>query len=307
MKSWKSIDEQVSLLKSRGMEINDDMEAQKALQRFGYYRLSGYWYPFRQRNADDTISDDFRKNTNLSEVIDLCIFDKRLRLLSLDALERIELALRVDVAYALGKRSSVGHTDIKCLDGGVAKKLIKNGNISEFKKWSNKYKSQKKRSMYQKSVEHNINLYTELPIWVAIEVFDFGSLSHLFKMMRRFERDTIAAKYGLPSGKVLEKWLKSLYYIRNVSAHHERLWNNNINDSSDVPIEFSDLAKTNQYRSFRYLSMMQFFLNQICPKSTWKNRMREHLLSFPTPSNQAVSVEDMGIVEGWEQWPLWRV
>ena len=289
------------------MNINDDIEAQKALQRFGYYRLSGYWYSFRQQNTNDTLSDDFKKGTNLSEIIDLYIFDKRMRLLSLDALERIELALQVDVAYALGDLSPVGHTNVTCLDKGRANKKERNNQPSNFEKWSKKYYAQKGRLKHHKFVSHNIKSYGELPIWVAIEVFDFGSLSHLFKMMRKIERDKIATKYGLSGGNVLEKWLKSLNYIRNVSAHHGRLWNNNIKDSSFVPRQFSDFAETDQYRSFRYLSMMQFFLNQICPESTWKNRMRQHLLSFPTPSNGAVSIKDMGIVEGWEKSSLWRV
>jgi hypothetical protein len=47
MKNWKSIDDQLGLLKSRGMAISEPIRAKKALERFGYYRLSGYWYPFK--------------------------------------------------------------------------------------------------------------------------------------------------------------------------------------------------------------------------------------------------------------------
>jgi abortive infection bacteriophage resistance protein len=182
----------------------------------------------------------------------------------------------------------------------------RNSSNSNFEIWSKKYNTLKGRSKHRAFVDHNLSSYGELPIWVAIEVFDFGSLSHLFKMTGRIQRDKIAARYGLSGGDVLEQWLKSLNYVRNVSAHHERLWNNNIKDHSHVPPQFSDFAMTGQYRPFRYLCMMQFFLHQICPKSTWKNRMREHLLSFPTPANEGVSIKDLGIMEGWENLALWR-
>lgn len=306
MKPWKSINEQIAILRSRGMTISDDTRAQNALKRFGYYRLSGYWYSFRQKESDGTLSDHFVDNTHLSEIVDLYIFDKRLRLLALDALERIELALQVDVAHSLGATDPVGHTSVVHLNRGVANKSERHDKKTNFEVWSGKYGELKKRAKHRAFVRHNLDEYGELPIWVAIEVFDFGTLSHLFKMMRRIDRDKIAAKYGLPGGHILEQWLKSLTYIRNVSAHHERLWNNNIKDSSAIPPQFSEMAKSNQYRTFRYLCIMQFLLNQICPDSSWKHRTREHLLAFPTPANKGVEVGQLGVVEDWENWALWK-
>jgi abortive infection bacteriophage resistance protein len=109
MKNWKSIDDQLGLLKSRGMAISEPIRAKKALERFGYYRLSGYWYPFKQADDDGTILDQFIPDTHMSDAVDLYVFDKKLRLLALDALERIELALQVDIAYRFGRRDDCAH------------------------------------------------------------------------------------------------------------------------------------------------------------------------------------------------------
>lgn len=306
MKDWKSVEELINLLRERGMTITDEPRAKKALERFGYYRLSGYWYPFREFRADGTVGEQFVENTHMSEIVDLYVFDKRLRLLTLDALERIELALQVDVAHTIGKLDPKAHTDITFLNSGVANKKERRNTKSNLVLWSDKYEELKRRSKHRAFVRHNIQMYGELPIWVAIEIFDFGTLSHLFKMLRRVDRDEIAAKYGLPGGNVLEQWMKSLNYVRNVSAHHERLWNNNIKDHADVPRQFGEIQRANQYRLFRYLCILQFFLRHICPSSTWKNRMREHLLSFPTPQNGVVTIEQIGIVDGWENGQLWK-
>ena len=299
MKPWTSIDDQIALLKSKGMVITDDARAATSLERFGYYRLSGYWYSFRAKGADGKILDHFAPDTHLRDIVDLYVFDKRLRLLALDALERIELALQVDVASTLGREHPAAHT----LPQFLNQKFVQNGQAA---RWATKYQQLKDRSKRRAFVRHNLDTYGELPVWVAIEIFDFGALSHLYKMMRRKDRDRIAAKYGLSGGNVLEQWLKSLTYIRNISAHHERLWNNNVKDHAAVPPQFSRIAQTNQYRTFRYLCIMQVFLSQICPRSTWRDRVRAHLLDFPTPANGKVHLSDMGVVDGWEDWDMWR-
>lgn len=112
LKPHLTIDEQVALLKERGMKISDESKAKKFLQKIGYYRLSGYWYPFRESKlsvgADGkpvvTVLDTFRHGAELHQAVDLYVFDKKLRILLLDALERIEIALRVSQIAIVGHR-----------------------------------------------------------------------------------------------------------------------------------------------------------------------------------------------------------
>ena len=108
---WMKFAEQLALLKSRGMDVGSEQAALSYLERIGYYRLSAYWHPFRvwmmQQHADSgriasVRTDKFMTGTHFVDAVNLYLFDKKLRLIVLDALERIEVALRVDIAYLLG-------------------------------------------------------------------------------------------------------------------------------------------------------------------------------------------------------------
>ena len=105
-KPYLPLPDQLALIKSRGMVISDDALAQSFLNRIGYYRLSGYWYPYRESTLSGTnilVADKFRTGTKFSEVVELYVFDKKLRLLMMDVIERVEIALRVQVTLELGK------------------------------------------------------------------------------------------------------------------------------------------------------------------------------------------------------------
>ena len=119
-KPWKSYSDQLDQLIDRGMAVTDRARALDYLERIGYYRLSGYWFAFRERSAplclldgqgrkpkkvrEERIALDlFRAGTTFQNAVDLYVFDKQLRLLVMDALERIEVALRVDVSHTLGQ------------------------------------------------------------------------------------------------------------------------------------------------------------------------------------------------------------
>jgi abortive infection bacteriophage resistance protein len=111
-KPYLPIPDQLALIKGRGMIISDDALAEAYLNKIGYYRLSGYWYPYRKSTSDGSatiVSDQFRNGTKFSEIVDLYVFDKKLRLLMMDVIERIEIALRVQITLQLGKYGSHAH------------------------------------------------------------------------------------------------------------------------------------------------------------------------------------------------------
>jgi abortive infection bacteriophage resistance protein len=117
-KPYLPISNQLALIKGRGMGISDDALAQAYLNKIGYYRLSGYWYPYRKTHMSNgviTVLDVFRVGTKFSEVVDLYVFDKKLRLLMMDVIERIEIALRVQITLQLGKLGAHAHRDPSAL------------------------------------------------------------------------------------------------------------------------------------------------------------------------------------------------
>ncbi|WP_263081273.1 Abi family protein [Endozoicomonas sp. Mp262] len=235
---WKSFDRQLEILKSRNLEISDDEAARRYLQRIGYYRLSAYLYPFRvftlqqEPTTGKLVSikeDRFVDKTHFVDAVNLYCFDKKLRLHMLDALERIEVALRVDIAYLLGERDTFAYKNIENFHPTFAKRR------DQHKRWLEKYDRLLKRSK-EDFVKHYTKEHgPDLPIWVAVETWDFGAMSQLFAMMKVPDQIEIASRYGVSEFKVFSSWLRSLNYLRNLCAHHSRLWNRNIIDQPKLP------------------------------------------------------------------------
>jgi abortive infection bacteriophage resistance protein len=181
-KPYLAVPAQIALLKSRGLAITDDIRAAAALERIGYYRLSGYWYPLRASkitNPGDAriVLDEFRPGSDFGQVVDLYVFDKKLRLLTLDAIERVEVALRTDIALLLGQRSPLAHREPAQLHGRFTKTLRRGRGVTVHQEWLERLDSIAARSR-EEFVQHFRRTYsTPLPIWMAVELWDFGMLS----------------------------------------------------------------------------------------------------------------------------------
>ncbi len=309
---WKSFPEQLAILKNRGLSVSDDGHALHYLEKIGYYCLNGYWYPFRKPKAEPEgfafREKEFSPGSTFEDAVALYVFDRKLRLLAIEALERIERTIRVDVAHLLGKRDSFAQYEPSLFDGCFSKNAIRKGRNSGktlHQVWLEKQEKLISRNPNRHLVDHNKEKHGRLPIWVAIEVWDFGALSYIFAGMNINDRDEVAAAYGLATGRELKQWLQSLNFIRNVAAHHSRLWNVNVLDTAAVPRFDQNWRALNNTRPFMYFCIMQFLLARISPNSSWKDRFKDHLAAFPTPANQAISAADFGAIEGWQSWPVW--
>jgi abortive infection bacteriophage resistance protein len=109
------------------MNVEDDAKASEYLQRIGYYRLSGYWHPMRERTPAGDVLDTFQAGTTFKEATDLYTFDSRLRLIMLNALERLEVSLRTEVALTLGAYHNQAHRSLAYLGPSFAKSKNRNG------------------------------------------------------------------------------------------------------------------------------------------------------------------------------------
>lgn len=315
LKPWTSFRDQLAQLEQRGMVVEDQTAAMDYLERIGYYRLSGYWYPMRSIDIAASLkqgkavrSNLFVDGTRFEDVVHLYVFDKKLRLLALDALERIELAVRVDVAHLLGQQDPLAHENPACLHGNFAKRLITRGSDAgktEHQAWLAKYQALLFRARKEPFVQHHKQQYGVLPIWAAIEVWDFGLLSKLFAGMKYADQQAVAAIYGAADGQTFAQWLRSLNFIRNVAAHHSRLWNLNVVERSAVPSDWPTVLDNS--RPFFYFSLMQQLLNVICPNSTWGQRVTELLdEGFPKTPSGALTLNDLGAVTGWANAKPWK-
>lgn len=312
-KPWLSFPDLLRRLRDRGLAVENQAAALDYMERIGYYRLSGYWYPLRKIDSAASTAqgkpvraDTFEPGSRFEDVVRLYVFDKKLRLLALDALERIEMAVRVDVAHLLGEVDPLAHENPACLHGNFTKQIQTRGKDkgkTQHQVWLDKYRGQVHGARKTPFVAHHLQQYGGLPIWVAIEVWDFGMLSKLFSGMKFADQQTIAAIYGAPDGQAFARWLRSLNFIRNVAAHHSRLWNINVLELSPVPTGWPAM---NNARPFFYFCLMQQLVHVICPNSSWGERVKSLLVDeFPRGANPTLSLSDLGVFDGWDEWDLW--
>lgn len=313
IKFHKSVVEQVALLKSRGMVISDDQIATSTLSRVGYYRLSGYFYVLRKTNPVGTVGrqDDFQNGTSIELVRDIYEFDRHLRLLVLDAVERIEVAVRSDIAHRLGQRHRIAHEASAQLDGSFCNDIVPQTGKTAYQSWCERLQEVLKKAQKEDFVRHHNQSYGgKLPIWVVTEIWDFGLLSKFFAGMKFKDQQYIARKYGLNEPKYLISWLRAINFARNVSAHHSRLWNRNFIDRpSFAPAQphhrLAHISKDNnaQTRIYGTLCVLRTMLTVISPESDWHTELKELCTKFP--QSALLDLNSAGFPNGWETMSLW--
>lgn len=303
------------------MEISDHAAAASCLERIGYYRLSGYWYPFRkftwrmdkaEKKPRRFVENSFQPGTSLQSVMDLYVYDKRLRLLFLDAIERVEVALRVDIALLLGARDPWAHRNPNHLHGRFWKRPDPKSGQNEFQKWLGKLDHAFDRSREEFALHFKRKYPGEQPpVWIAIELWDFGMLSVFLSGMKIADQQNLALKYGLPRPDLLTTWIRNMNHVRNICAHHSRLWNRSLADQiappkhGEIPL-LNHLAHNQpaQSRLYATAATLQFLLRTIHPGSSWGARLKEHCMSFPTSA--MVRLSESGFPQQWADLPLWK-
>lgn len=297
-KPFTTFKEQIEIYKKRGLIIDDESHAIRYLQTVGYYRLSGYGYPFRQMTNNKVRIDEFAPNTHFNHIKALYVFDKRLRQLAIDALERIEVAMRVQIAYHLSRHGATAHLQSVYFDDKFNRD-----------KWLSKYYQLIEREQNSDFVKHHENKYTDMPIWVHCELWDFGTMSMLYKGLNQSDKDKIAKYFGLPTHKQLESQLHTFNIIRNISAHYGRLWNRHMTKIASFRGMGEPWQNFSDKHVFIYFCLMQYFLKQISPNSSWAKRFLALLDDFASIDNGAVSLEQMGLtvsVDELKTWTLWQ-
>lgn len=311
-----SFADQVGLLKQRGLGITNDWQAERHLARIGYYRLKDYWYPFRQTRivilpdgsqVNETL-EDFRQGTSFGHAVALYVFDKKLRLLLSDAVERIEVALRVDVAHVIGARDPFAHRDPAFLD--PKRSTAPRGASNRHAHWLQRADEAENRSRADWIGEFKHKYAPPLPIWMAVETWEFGALSHLVEIAHPSDRMQISQKYGIPKPDLLSSWIRTLAYVRNVCAHHARLWNHPLVNQPMLPkpgevplVEHLRVYGVTQTRVYAAAAIAQHFLRVINPNSQWKERLKDHWDHFPAVPG--LKPAQAGFMPAWQTHLLW--
>lgn len=291
VKAYRTYDEQVDLLADRGMDVGDRQHAADVLRRVNYYRLSGYWYPFRQLIGGTRV-DDFYPGTQMDDVVALYEFDARLRAATFSVLAPVELAVRALLGHELGRVDPCAH-----LDPGLLGPTARQGE--SYIRWRDGYELELDRSREDLVAHHHAKYGGVLPVWAAVEVLDWGGLTQLYGLAPRHVQESVSAKCGL-LGPQLTSWMRSLNVTRNVCAHHGRLFNRVHSLTPRLPKvgvhPELDTATTAWNRTFAQLTMIQFLLNRL---GLGRTRVLPAVVrTYPTVA--LVPLTHLGAAKDWE-------
>lgn len=284
--------EQVAQLQQRGLHVDDPTAAEKTIAHLNYYRLSGYWLPFEADHATHT----FRTGTHWRDVMDLYQFDRGLRLLVLDAIERLEVSIRTQWAYELAHR----HGPHAHLVQTLAR------NQPRWQPNMDKLKEEVKRSD-ETFIHHLKTTYAEdlPPVWAVCEVMSFGLLSRWYDNLGVMStRRAIASAYEVDE-QVLASWLRHLCLVRNTCAHHSRLWNRDFTITPELPRNKPQGLRAqfqeNSRKVYNALVILLHCLDKIDSAHDWRVRLIDHISRY-----HSVPLASMGFPTHWRNLAIWQ-
>jgi abortive infection bacteriophage resistance protein len=289
-----SFGEQLEQLKSRGLVVEDEKRAIHYLTHINYYRLSAYLYPF----LEDKNKHIFKANTTFNIILDIYNFDRELRLLLLDAIERIEISFRTNIIYILSHKHG---------PFWICNKEIFYNEKQYFRDFQ-RLKNEISRSD-EKFLKHYFAKYSEVipPAWISLETASLGLLSLFYKNLKS-TRDLkeISNKYG-HTYKVFRSWFHSLTYLRNLCAHHSRIWNRELAIQPLKPKSYSciwlnDSDRISNDRIFIMIAIIIYFLSIISPTSHFKKKLVKLFEKYPM-----IDLAPMGFPRNWREEQLFKI
>ncbi|WP_223457446.1 MULTISPECIES: Abi family protein [unclassified Pseudomonas] len=292
-----SVEQQLELLKQRGLQVVNDDRAMRFLEVVTLFRLSPYMRPFQEQGPEHT----FKPGSTLKAVVDIYRFDGSLRRITMDAIERVEVAMRAAISNHMCPQygpdwiadaslfsSSYPHDNLlRPLRDQLNKERNKLGREIDRIKKSTQGDGVQQQRIENRMRDNYFRFYgstyahPELPpAWAVLEELSLGTVSTLFNAIgKSVDKKAIASRFNLPF-EVLASWLHTLTFIRNCCAHHSRLWNRELSIRPSLPKEWvipnapGDRPQPKQ-RLYIVLTMLAYLTDLISPDSQWKLRLAE--------------------------------
>lgn len=277
VKNYKTIDQQLELLKNRGCIITDEIFAQKVLSTLNYYRFSSYFLPFKK--ADNTYVDD----TTFDKVYQNYIFDRKLRNLISYLIEGIEVTMKTLISY---------HHSAKYGPLGYLEKENYNSFFVEESFKTNLEKYTSRNAKHPIIVHHNEKYDGKYPFWVIIEFYDFGDVSRLFKQLNTDLQKLISKELNLHYS-CIASWLYCLTYLRNSCAHYSRLYNTNMISIPKTPHKSPILLEKSIF------SYMLILKELTVNSEDWKD-FKSKLQSLICDFAECIDISRLGFPLNWD-------
>jgi abortive infection bacteriophage resistance protein len=301
-----SIADQIALLKRRGMLFRDETQACERLKNISYYRLKGYWWDVQS----DPVLHVFLHNIYFEDIIERYDFDRKLRIILFDAVEQIEIALRTKMIYHL----SIAYGGLWYLNPALfdAANIV----IDGIKQTTNLHALNELQKEFDRSQEifvkdHRRRYPDEnADAWKILEVASMGTLSKLYKNLKNKlpEKATIANEMGLNSVFTFVGWLETIALVRNIVAHHSRLWSRTVVKKPSMQLKnpagawFTRPLKTGQLnKPFTVISCMVYLCNHLNRSNEMKQRIVDLINDYPN-----VPIYKYGFFNNWRNEPIWQ-
>lgn len=304
-----SFQDQITLLKSRGLVIDNEPKAISYLQEISYYRLSAYFLPYQ------TTKDKFDSLINFDQIIKSYSFDRELRLLVFDCIERIEVAIRTQFIYQMSLHYNDSHWHDN-QNNFVTPYYNKIGTLvnpfSDFQAIISKAKTARTPETFIKHYISNYHTPGNPPCWMCFELLTIGELSHIYRGLKNNADKKRIADFFEVHPTVFTSWLHTLTYVRNICAHHSRLWNR------DLAIEPEKLLKPigkwitrpfeNNKRVFYFLCVLRYMLLRANPGNSMKQKVENLFNKYPTIPIKYLGIpsDGKGNLLNWQNEPLWK-
>ncbi|WP_275441014.1 Abi family protein [Lepagella muris] len=301
----RSIDEHIKHLQNRGMQFPDMNSAVEFFSRISYSRLKYYWRDM----IDDETDGDFIEGASFDTVIERYLLDHDLRMILFDAIETIEVAFRAKIINHMSKAADNG---LWYLDSSLFEDKQRHQDFV----LDLKYEFERSTEPFAKKyiAEHS-NWDSESfsgdnpDAWLIIEIATFGTLSKMYKNLKSQlpQRSAIANDFGLYSSKDFSNWIEVISLLRNIAAHHSRLWNRSFSKKVSDPKGKRDRwlngAFTEQQKKKPYAvaCAVAYLCRAINPRHKFSLSVKELASKY-----QNISFGKYGFPIRWESEPLWR-
>lgn len=299
-KTATSIEEQIDKLEKRGLIIPDKTRAEHYLRYISYYRLVGYGLSLEQYDSDGHRLVQYKPDTSFEQLLNLYIFDRRLRLLIMDAIERIEVAIRTVMVYEMAnKYGAHWYKDKSIFKDGFDHNYF----IREVKR-ATKHTAEPgtdKEAQREKFIQHYYATYhtPELPpSWMIAEVLSLGVWSRVYEgLTSSRDRKDISKKFDL-GPDTMQSWMHALTYTRNLCAHHSRLYSRKLTLS---PRADKNMPVGDRQTFAAHAAVIHWFLEIIAPGSKWIGRLDELM------KNSDIELARLGFDDDWAANPYWNI
>lgn len=293
-KTPQTPEQHCAILKERGLVIHNEERAIKYLKNVGYFRLTGYMFHLQSKDGLHL----FEKQTSIDDVISLYQFDKELRSVVSEYLERIEICLRAKLTDKYSSRYGFfWYSNFELFEDKSIFDTINKEICDTF---------DDPKEAYLKKFKLKYTAEEIPPSTMALEILSLGKLARLYKGLKNQDgKFEIANEFNLPS-KTLASWFIYLANVRNICAHHSRLWNKRI--TADRPI----FPKREKYRFtgenvddsnttlYGVISIIDKLLRSFNPHNGFAEKI-ERLINV-----YDVDCQLMGFPVNWKETANWR-